>query len=167
MPDISEHKTTATAYPPKDLYEAWCSDANERSIAISQYIIRMVEAGRKDVDVDELVTESVQELREQRADLQQELEEHRRRVEQLEQQLHQTAQVDILEFVEQNPGTTTPEIIQHIANTVPSRVASHLDILEGKGIKQREDGYYPHNSQDRAILGESTEDTEVREDKNR
>jgi predicted RNase H-like nuclease (RuvC/YqgF family) len=147
MPDISDDKVTATTYPPADLYAEWCVGADERNIPISQYIIRMVEAGRQEINLDTLTSDSVQELRQQRTDLQQELARERRRVEQLEQQLHHTAQVDILEYIEKNPGATTPEIIQHVADTVPSRVASHLDVLEGDAIKHGDDGYHLQDTQ--------------------
>jgi predicted RNase H-like nuclease (RuvC/YqgF family) len=148
MPDISEEKAMATTYPPEDLYDEWCAEADDKNIPTSQFIIRMVEAGRQQIDLDTLTSDSVQELRQQRADLQQELNRERRRVEQLQQQRHHTAQADILEYIEDNPGATTPEIIQHIADTVPSRVASHLDILEGDTIEHREDGYHLHVAQD-------------------
>jgi predicted RNase H-like nuclease (RuvC/YqgF family) len=142
MPDISADKVTATTYPPETLYESWCNEADQRDIATSQYIIRMVEAGRKQVDVEELASDSIQELRQQRADLQQELEHQRSRVRELEEQLHHTAQADIVEFVEENPGAATPEIIQHIAETVPARVASHLDLLEGQALTKQDGGYH-------------------------
>jgi hypothetical protein len=144
MPDIGDDKATATTYPPKSIYQGWCEEAETRSIPTSQYIIRMVEAARKDVSLDEAVSDSVQELRQQRQDLQNELDQQRRRVQKLEEQLHHSEQVDVLEYIEANPGVTVSEIIQHIADTVPSRVAGHLDLLQGESIERREGGYYPN-----------------------
>jgi predicted RNase H-like nuclease (RuvC/YqgF family) len=141
MPDINSDKTMAAAYPPQALYDSWSQHADALSISTSQFIIRMVEAGRKQIDVEELANESAQELRQQRSDLQQELDRQRNRVEKLEQQLHYTAQSDIIDYVEANPGATAPEIIQHIAHTVPERVASHLDLLEGDALEHHTDGY--------------------------
>lgn len=142
MPDISSDKATAAAYPPQTLYESWSQHADALNMTTSQFIIRMVETGRKQIDVEDLANESAQELRQQRSDLQQELERQRSRVSKLEKQLHHTAQSDILDYVKANPGASAPNIIQHIANTVPERVASHLDLLEGDALERRADGYH-------------------------
>jgi hypothetical protein len=61
--------------------------------------------------------------------------------------LQRSSQSEIVSFVADNPGATTPDIIQDIADSVPARVASHLDALEGDVIEQREDGYYPLESE--------------------
>jgi len=53
-----------------------------------------------------------------------------------------TSRSKIVSYVEDNPGARTPEITQRVADTVPGRVASHLDALEGQVIEQRVDGYY-------------------------
>jgi hypothetical protein len=62
MPEISSDKTMAATYPPKTLYESWGQHADSLNMSTSQFIIRMVEAGRKQIDVDELADESAQEL---------------------------------------------------------------------------------------------------------
>lgn len=142
MPDLGSDKTMAATYPPEALYDSWSQHADSLNMSTSQFIIRMVEAGRKQIDVEGIANESAQELRQQRSDLQGELERQRDRVSKLEQQLHYTAQADIIDFVEANPGATAPEIIQHLANTVPERVASHLDLLEGDSLERRSDGYH-------------------------
>ena len=51
MPDITDEKAVATTYPPESLYNSWSDHADTLDLAISQYIIRMVEAGRKQVDL--------------------------------------------------------------------------------------------------------------------
>lgn len=142
MPDISPDKTMAATYPPESLYESWSEHADSLNMSTSQFIIRMVEAGRKQINVDGLVNESAQELRQQRSDLQKELERQRDRVRKLEKRLHYTTQADIIDYVEANPGVATPEVIQHIANTVPERVVSHLDLLEGGALEHRTNGYH-------------------------
>jgi predicted RNase H-like nuclease (RuvC/YqgF family) len=152
MPEISSDKTMAATYPPKTLYESWGQHADSLNMSTSQFIIRMVEAGRKQIDVDELADESAQELRQQRSDLQGELKRQRERVNKLEQQLHYTAQADIIDYVEANPGVATPKIIQHIANTVPERVASHLDLLEGDALERRTNGYHISDNDADAVL---------------
>lgn len=146
MPEISPDKTTAAAYPPELLYEQWRDHADELDMPISQFIIRMVEAGRKQINLEAVADDTHHELRQQRADLKTELERQRQRVKQLERQLHRTEHSDIIEFVANNPGATSPEIIQHIADTVPGRVATHLDTLEEETLDHRDDGYYPYES---------------------
>lgn len=142
MPDLGSDTTTATTYPPESLYNQWADHAEDLDIPISQFLIRMVEAGRKQIDISTVADDSLQELRQQRADLRAEVERERQRVQELERQLYRTAQSDIVDYVEDNPGATTPEIMQHIADTVPARVASHLDALEEDKLDHRDDGFY-------------------------
>jgi hypothetical protein len=146
MPDLGPDKTTATTYPSEALYEQWSDHAEDLNIPISQFLIRMVEAGRKQIDLSTVADNSLQELRQQRADLRSELEQERQRVQELERQLYRTAQSDIVDYVKDNPGATTPEIMQHIADTVPGRVASHLDALEDDKLDHRNDGFYPRDT---------------------
>lgn len=142
MPDVGPETATVTTYPPESLYEAWCMEADNRDMSCSRFIVEMVEAGRKQVEMDDAATESLRELQQRNVELQEELDRQRQRVRQLERQLNRTEHSDIVTFVEQNPGATMPEIIQHVADTIPARVASHLDLLEGDVLQQAEDGYY-------------------------
>ncbi|WP_336328335.1 hypothetical protein [Halovenus sp. HT40] len=115
-------------------------------MSISDFITQKVEAGRKQLTIDESVDKSVQSLRRQRDDLQQEVDHLRERLEKLENELQRTAYGDIEEYVEEHPGASDAEIIQHIADSVPNRVVSHLDVLESESIKKTEEGYYPRDS---------------------
>lgn len=110
---------------------------------ISEFIIRMVEAGRTNISIEDASSESTRNLLQQQADLKREIQRQRDRIQDLERQLERTSQSEIVEFIDDNPGTRTPEIIQHVADTVPGRVASHLDALEGDVIEQQDDKYYP------------------------
>lgn len=148
MPDLGPKKTTAVTYPPQTLYESWCEQADSFDMSTSQFIIRMVEAGRKNISMDEASSESIRDLLQQRAALQRELQRQRDRIQDLEQQLQRTSHTEIVTFVDNNPGARTPEVIQHVADTVPGRVASHLDALEGDAIEHRNDGYYPISTDD-------------------
>lgn len=143
MPDIRSDKTTATAYPPRTLYEQWSDQADQLDMPISCFIIRMVEAGRTNISMEEASSESIRDLLQQKSDLKQEIQRQRNRIQDLERQLQQTSQSEIVSFIAENPGARTPEITQHVADTVPGRVASYLDALEGNMIEQRETGYYP------------------------
>jgi len=143
MPDIGTDKTTAVTYPPEALYQSWVEQADTLDVSTSQFILKMVEAGRKNISMRDASAASVRDLLDQRTDLEREVQRQRKRIEDLERQLQRTSQADIVAFVEDNPGAATPEIIQHVADSVPGRVASHLDALEGDIIKAQEDGYYP------------------------
>jgi hypothetical protein len=146
MPDITDEKAVATTYPPESLYNSWRDHADTLDLAISQYIIRMVEAGRKQVDLQETTSDTLRELRQQHTDLQRELEHQRTRNQELERQLHHTAHAEIISYVSENPGVAAPQIIQHIADTVPGRVAGYLDVLEGEELRINQGEYYPVES---------------------
>ena len=143
MPELGPDKTTAVTYPPQSLYQLWCGGADSLDMSISQYIIRMVEAGRKDISMEEASSESVRDLLQQQANLKREIQRQRDRIRDLERQLEHTSRSEITSFVTENPGVRTPEIVQHVADTVPGRVASHLDVLEGNTIEQHGAEYYP------------------------
>lgn len=143
MPDLGPDTDVASAYLPKSLHEDWKQHAKELDLPKSQFIIRMVEAGRKQINLDDVASTSLQDLQQRNAELQRELERQRERTQRLERQLNRTEHTDIVAFVEENPGATTPEIIQHMADTIPGRVAGHLDVLEGDLLERRESGYYP------------------------
>lgn len=142
MPDISSDKATATAYPPEEVYESWGDHADELDLSRSQFIIKMVEAGRRNIDVNDAAANSLDRLQRQRSELGRELDRQRERADRLERQLRRTAVTEIKSFVEENPGSSTAKIIQHVANTVPERVVSHLDLLEGDVVRREDEGYY-------------------------
>lgn len=86
MPDISDEKKVVTTYPPEGLYEDWKDQADELDMAISQFVIRMVEAGRKTLvmDLDSEEERLVRDLQEENERLKSELAEYRVRVRELE-----------------------------------------------------------------------------------
>ena len=142
MPEIASDTAMASCYPPESLYSKWCEHAEDLDMSTSQFLIRMVEAGRKNISMNGVPADSIRELRERRAELNREVARQRERIEDLEQQLDRTSRTDIVNFVDSNPGVTSQEITQRIADTVPGRVASHLDALEGEVLANRDDGYY-------------------------
>ncbi len=155
MPDISAQKITATCYPPESLYLKWKDHAERLDMSASQFLIRMVETGRKQIDVQESTNDSLRELRQQLTDLQRELNRQRTRNKELERQLQHTAHAEIVSYVEENPGATTPQIIQHIADTVPGRVVGHLDVLEEDTLEVEDGAYYLRNSDGKQGSGEN------------
>jgi len=100
MPDIASEKVTAVTYPPATLYSDWQDHAEEVDMSISQFILRMTEAGRNHVDLEDVAQRSIQELHEQNTDLQRELKRQRARNEELERKLRMTVHGEILEFIE-------------------------------------------------------------------
>jgi len=156
MPEIASDTTVASCYPPESLYSQWCTHASKFDMSVSQFLIRMVEAGRKQLDTDSLAIQSMQELREERNNLRREVERERARVEELEQQLDRTAHADVVGVIEENPGVSAPEVIQHIADSVPGRTVGLLDTLEGERIRESDGEYYPLDEEDRENRDEET-----------
>lgn len=148
MPELGSDTIMASCYPSCSLYEQWEEHAAELDLSKSQYIIRMVEAGRKQLSVDESTYTTNRELRKQLANLQDELGRQQARNEDLNRQLQQTAHAEIRSVIQENPGLTAPQIIQHVADSVPSRVAAHLDALEGTHLRQEDSRYYPKQGAD-------------------
>jgi predicted RNase H-like nuclease (RuvC/YqgF family) len=94
----------------------------------------MIEAGMKKFEATVEPDETVNELRQQRNDLKEELDHARDRIEKLEAQLHTSEQEKIKQTIENNPGVTIGEIGQELANTVPERLDGHLDVLQGTEV---------------------------------
>jgi len=147
MPGHSDDKTMAAAYVPDPLYDRWCDHADDLDESVSQFIIQMVEAGRKQIDLDAVAADSIQQLRTERNDLRNEVQRQRKRIQELERQMEQTSRTDIVEHVEENPGATAPEIIQHVSNTVPGRTVGHLDLMEGRALVNEDGEYYALNEE--------------------
>lgn len=135
---------TAKAYPAEDQYANWKDHADELDMTVSEFISTMVEAGRKKFDTSVDPDQTGTELREQRNDLKRELERTRQRVNGLENRLHRTERRAIVEYVEENPGCTWDQVIQHLLNTTDERAMDHLDALEGDEVRRDQDGrFYP------------------------
>lgn len=139
-----------TTYPTEDQYNRWEARADELGMSMSEFVECMVEAGLKKFEVSVTPDETNQELREQRNDLKDELDRARRRIEQLEDELHHGERGTIRDYVEANPGATYDEIVQHIIDTAAGRVVSYLEGLEGDKLRVETDDdgtdlYYPIN----------------------
>lgn len=142
MPNTKETTQTATTYPTVEQYDRWKSRANEMDMSMSEFIQAMTEAGLKKFERDR-PDEAFQEVRRQRDEYYRQRQEAEARVRQLEKQLQRTERGDIEDYIQNNPGADVQEIIQHLLNDVPSRVADYLDDLETAGtIKQENDQYY-------------------------
>lgn len=140
---MSRDTHPAMTYPTERQYEQWETDADEYGMNMSEFMKAMIEAGRKKFGVTVEPDQTNRELRKQRNDLKDELNQTRERVSDLETQLHHGERATIQQFVEENPGATFDQIIQHVMDTVPGRVAVHLDDLEGELLRVEDGQYYP------------------------
>jgi predicted nuclease with TOPRIM domain len=129
-------------YPTTEQYERWKDRADTFDMSVSEFMQAMVEAGLKKFDATVDPDETNQELREQRNDLKDELDRTRARIRTLEDRLHDDERNTVHQYVENNPGATYDEIIQHVIDTVPGRVSDHLDELEGESLRADDGAYY-------------------------
>ena len=134
---------TATTYPTEQQYERWKKEAEEEGMSTSEFIAAMTEAGMKKFERHVETDEDTQELRRQRNDLKDQLQQSRERVRELEDQLHSGEREVLQQKIEENPGISFPEIVQEVVDTVPERVNRHLDELEGDTIRSEGEGFYP------------------------
>lgn len=135
----------AATYPTEEQYQRWQDRANEMGMSTSEFIEAMVEAGMKKFSATVEPDETNQELRDQRRELKDELDHTRSRVRELEDMVYHGERRTIKRYVDDNPGATYDEIIQHVVETVPNRVTTHLDDLEGDALRQENGGYYLAN----------------------
>ena len=133
----------AATYPTEEQYRRWKARADEMGMSLSEWLECMVEAGQKKFDASVRPDESVEELREQRNDLRQELGRARDRIEKLERKLHHGERGMIIDYVHSNPGAEFDEIIQHTMENTPSRVSNHMDDLVGSELVVEDEKYYP------------------------
>lgn len=141
---MSSDTQPAMAYPTSEQYERWSQRADEFDMSKSEFIQAMVEAGLKKFDASVEPDETNHELREQRNDLKDELDQTRSRVAELEERLHRDERAAVREHVENNPkGVAFSEIVQAVIDTAPERVNRHLEDLEGDALRVEEEAYYP------------------------
>jgi ElaB/YqjD/DUF883 family membrane-anchored ribosome-binding protein len=133
----------AATYPSEQQYERWQDHADDLGMSMSEFIEAMVEAGMKKFDAAVEPDETNQELRAQRNRLKTELDRTRDRIQELEDAVYHGERRTIKRYVESNPGATYDEVIQHVIDTVPERVTTHLDDLEGDELRFEDGGYYP------------------------
>lgn len=150
MPGNGDDKQVATCYPKKSQYKQWEEWADEMGYnSNSRFMITMIEAGYKQMNVSVGYDEETKELREQRNDLKRELDQARRRIEELEEQLYRGERRSIIEFIDQqHEPVSFAEIVQHIVDDAPARVAQHLDGIEGDSVELVQDGYLTKEADD-------------------
>ncbi len=109
-------------------------------MSTSDWIKSMVRAGQKKFNRDVEPTESRDDLRRRRKDLRRELQRARDRIEELEEQVHRSERDAVIDYIDENPGAEYEDIVQHVVNTVNSRVTLILDDVEGDKIEIDEQG---------------------------
>lgn len=150
MPGNGDSSQQATCYPKKPQYEQWKEWADEMGYnGVSGFMIAMIETGYKQMNVSVGYDEETKELREQRNDLKRQLDQARRRIKELEEQLYRSERRSIIEFIDrQSEPVSFAEIVQHIVDDTPARVAQHLDGMEGGSVELVEDGYLTKETND-------------------
>ncbi|QIB74758.1 hypothetical protein G3I44_10955 [Halogeometricum borinquense] len=133
----------AATYPSEDQYQRWQKRAEEMGMSMSEFMEAMIEAGLKKFSASVEPDETNQELRHQRNELKTELDRARDRIQELEDAVYHGERRTIKRYVEANPGATYDDVIQHVIDTVPQRVTTHLDDLEGEELRYEDGGYYP------------------------
>lgn len=143
MTELGDDTQAAMCYPSSQQYEQWKDRAEERGYnSVSRFMIDMVEAGSKQMDLSVEYDEEPRELRRQRNDLKEELNGARRRIEELEEQLYRGEREAIIEFLEgRSEGTTFGEIVQHLVDDAPARAAEQLDQMEGSDVVMKDSLY--------------------------
>lgn len=138
---------TAKTYPTDEQYAEWKASADEMGMSVSQFIQNMVEAGRKKFDAETVPDETRLELREQKNRYKRRFKQEQERNEDLEDRLAQGEQSAIREYVEQNPGCTWAEIVQHLIDTTQERAFHHVEAMEGDALRRDNNGqFYPMES---------------------
>lgn len=136
----------AATYPSEDQYLRWQDRADDLGMSTSEFMEAMIEAGMKKFDATVEPDETNQELRQQRNELKSELDSARDRIRELEDAVYHGERQTIKRYVDANPGATYDEVIQHVIDTVPQRVTTHLDDLEGDALRYVDEAYYPAES---------------------
>jgi len=106
----------------------------------SDWMASMIEAGIKASEGFEngvAPDETTADLREQRNELRDELEQARSRVSELEGRVYGAERREAERFVGENPGCTHAELVNHLQSTVPGRVPR---LVEGMVVDTRPDG---------------------------
>ena len=137
MTELADDTQPAMCYPKEVQYEHWKCQADKMGYkSVSRFMIEMVETGYKQLDLTFGYDQETQELREQRNDLKRELDHTRSRLQEVEQQLYEGERESIITFVEDHLDSPTfAEIVQHVINDTPLRVANLLKELDGNRIE--------------------------------
>lgn len=149
MTEVGDETQPAMCYPHEDQYEIWKEQAEAMDYkSVSRFMIEMVEVGYKQMDLSVGYDEDTTELREQRNDLKRELDQTRERLQRLEEQLYRGERQAILDFLDDQAGATFAELVQHIIDDAPARVAHLIEEMDGDDIVLVDGEYYVREDDD-------------------
>lgn len=130
-------------YPRESIYSDWKAHAEDMGMSVSEFIQAMVEAGRKKFDRGVVEPdETLQDIRQERNRLLEELEHAEETIDLLKQETHTVERQAILDYLEENDRASFEELVEHIGKTVPERASQHIDLLIQEGDIQEENGKY-------------------------
>jgi HSP90 family molecular chaperone len=143
MTEVGEDTQPAMCYPHRQQYEEWQTRAERNGYnSLSQFMIEMIEAGSKEIEISVALDENQAELRSQRNELREQLRKARNRIAELEDEVYSGERQEILNFLaEQTDGATFAEIVQHLIDDAPARVAQQLDEMEGADLTRENNRY--------------------------
>lgn len=134
-----------STYPPDEQRERWDERADELDMGRSEFVAAMVEAGMKEFDRDVEPDFTKAELKQQRSELLEELNQARERISRLEEQVYQGERQIVLNFIEDNPSAEYWDIMHHLNESQEGRLTDILDFLtvEGEIMSNGEGQYFP------------------------
>lgn len=143
MTEVGEDTQPAMCYPHRQQYEEWQTRAERNGYnSLSQFMIEMIEAGSKEIEISVTLDENQAELRSQRNELREQLRKARNRIAELEKEVYSGERQEIINFLaEQTDGATFAEIVQHLVDDAPARVAQQLDEMEGEDLIRENNRY--------------------------
>jgi HSP90 family molecular chaperone len=143
MTEVGEDTQPAMCYPHRQQYEEWQTRAERNGYnSLSQFMIEMIEAGSKEIEISVALDENQAELRSQRNELREQLRKARNRIAELEDEVYSGERQEILNLLaEQTDGATFAEIVQHLIDDAPARVAQQLDEMEGADLTRENNRY--------------------------
>lgn len=141
--ELGDETKYAVCYPSVSQYEQWSDQAEEMGYnSVSRFMTEMIEAGYAQFDSSVTYDKETSELRKQRNELKRELDASRERVARLEERVYRGEYRTIIEFLkEQETGATFAEIVQHVIDDTPARIAEILDQMDTDQVKSA-DGLY-------------------------
>jgi vacuolar-type H+-ATPase subunit I/STV1 len=135
--------TPTSVYPPDEQRERWEQRADELDMSVASFVAAMTEAGMKKFERDIEPDHTRAELKAQRADLLDELNQARERIERLEDIAYKGERQAILNHLEENPGAEYHQILSKLQQTVGGRLTDNLDFLQLESrIQSNESGQY-------------------------
>lgn len=143
MTEVGEDTQPTMCYPHQKQYEEWKKRAERNGYdSLSRFMIEMVEAGSKKIELSVAPDENHAELRSQRNELKEQLQTARDRIAELENKVYSGERQEITNFLAKKPdGATFAEIVQHLIDDAPARVAQQLDEMEGEDLTRKNNRY--------------------------